>query len=144
MPKQLQYIKSLIGQPCSSSSNLPFVHKDLNDCTHVYVRNDAKKPSLQPTYDGPFKVVDRKSHYFVIAHNDGRTDTVSIDRLKPAHSMAASDTHTKQSHSSSSHQPHIPLSQTYPSTPTPFPLIHIRSGRHVQFPDCLSHTISFT
>ena len=134
--RQLQY-----QQPRRSSpSNLPFVHKDLSDCTHVFVRNDAKKPPLQATYDGPFKVADRKPRHFVIAHNDGRTDTVSIDRLKPAYSMAASDTHIEQSHPSSSHHSHISLSQSYP---TPPPLIRTRSGRHVQFPDRLSHTISF-
>ena len=63
---QLQY-----GQPHSPSSIPTFVHKDLTDCTHVFVRNNAKKPPLQPTYNGPFKVVDRKTRYFVIARNDG-------------------------------------------------------------------------
>ena len=135
---QLQY-----QQPRSPSSNPTFVHKDLTDCTHVFVRNDAKKPPLQPTYNGPFKVVDRKTRHFVIARNDGRTDTVSIDRLKPAYSMVSSDTHIEQSHSSS-YQPHIPSSQSHPVTPTLPPLTHTRSGRHVQLPDRLSRTISFT
>ena len=133
---QLQY-----RQPRSPSSNPTFVHKDLTNCTHVFVRNDAKKPPLQPTYIGPFKVVDRKSRHFVIARNDGRTDTVSIDRLKPAYSIPSSDTHTEQSHSSLSYQP---VSQSHPATLTPSPPIQTRSGRHVQFPDRLSHAISFT
>ena len=136
---QLQY-----RQPRSPSSNPTFVHKDLTDCTHVFIRNDAKKPPLQPTYNGPFKVVDWKARHFVIARNDGRTDTVSIDRLKPAYSMASLDTHIEQSHPSSSYQPHIPSSQSHPATPTLPPLTHTRSGRHVQLPDRLSHTISFT
>ena len=109
----------------------------------MFVRNDAKKPPLQPTYNGPFKVVDRKTRHFVIARNDGRTDTVSIDRLKPAYSMVSSDTHIEQSHSSS-YQPHIPSSQSHSVTPILPPLTHTRSGRHVQLPARLSRTISFT
>lgn len=147
----LSYVHTLKGlmnpiqyrQPRSPSDITTFMHKDLTDCTHVFVQNDAKKPPLQPTYNGPFKVVDRKAH-FVITCNNGRTDTVSIDRLKPAYSMTSSDTHIEQSHSSSSYQPHIPSSQSHPVTPTPSPPIQTRSGRHVQFPDRLSHTISFT
>ena len=46
---QLQY-----RQPRSPSNNPIFVHKDLADCTNVFIRNDAKKPPLQPTYNGPF------------------------------------------------------------------------------------------
>ena len=72
---ELQY-----WQARSPSNNPTFVHKDLTNCTRVFVRNDAKKPPLQLTYSGPFKVIDRKPQHFVIARNDGRTDTVSIDR----------------------------------------------------------------
>lgn len=43
-----------------------------------------RKP-LQPPYDGPYKVVNRKHKYFTLEIH-GKTDTVSIDRLKPAHS----------------------------------------------------------
>ena len=50
---QLQY-----RQPRSPSNNPIFVHKDLADCTHVFIRNDAKKLPFQPTYNGPFKVVE--------------------------------------------------------------------------------------
>ena len=35
-----------------------FVHKGLKDCTHVFVRYDALKKSLQRPYDGPYRVID--------------------------------------------------------------------------------------
>ncbi len=117
---QLQY-----QQPRSPPNRSPFVPTDLNTCTHVYIRNDAVKPS---TYQGPFKVLERRTRHFVIACAANRTDTVSIDRLKPAYSMNISDKSAEQSHPS------------YPPTPTP---THTRSGRRVKFPDRLSHTISF-
>ena len=132
---QLQY-----RQPRSPSNNSTFVHKDLTNCTRLFEIN-AKKPPLQPMYNGPFNV-DRKPHLLLLVMMVEQI--VSIDCLKPAYSMRSSDTHIEQSHSSSSCQPHIPSSQSHPATPTLSPPIQTRSGQHVQFPDHLSHRISFT
>ena len=114
-------------QPTRQPSQPPtFVHKDLNQCTHVFVRHDAIKPPLQPTYDGPFKVIDCKERHFIVELNPKRQDTISIDRLKPAYSV-----HTpKHPHSTSLH--HTP--PTPPSTP-PAQTRQTRSGRRVQLPD---------
>ncbi len=60
------------------------VHKELSTCTHVFVRCDAVRKPLQPPYDGPFKVIDRKEKYFILDFG-GRKNTVAIDRLKPAY-----------------------------------------------------------
>jgi cleavage and polyadenylation specificity factor subunit 1 len=61
-------------------------HRDpkLDTCSHVYVRVDAVKAPLQRPYQGPFRVVERHDKYFIIAKQDGSTDSVSVDRLKPA------------------------------------------------------------
>ena len=73
--------------------------------------------SLQPPYDGPYPVVKRTDKYFTININ-GRNDTVSIDRLKPAH---------------------IDSDDVYPNTQTPTtPSQTTRSGRRVHFPQYLS------
>ncbi|KAF7258909.1 hypothetical protein EG68_03482 [Paragonimus skrjabini miyazakii] len=50
----------------------PFLPSDMMSCTHVFVRNDTAKPLLQPPYDGPILVMES-------------TNTISPDRLKPAH-----------------------------------------------------------
>ncbi|KAG6457967.1 hypothetical protein O3G_MSEX010581 [Manduca sexta] len=61
-----------------------FVHPELKDCTHVFVRLDkVAKPLIQP-YMGPFKVIEKSEKYFKIIQADTQK-IVSIDRLKPAY-----------------------------------------------------------
>ena len=50
---------------------------------HVYVRTDAVRQPLVRPYTGPFRVIDKSAKYFTIEKN-GKTDRVSLDRLKPA------------------------------------------------------------
>lgn len=74
-------------QPCKASRHGTqpiFVHKSLHTATHVFVRHDAEKRSLQPLYDGPYEVIRRNSKYFTVLVND-REKNICIDRLKPAH-----------------------------------------------------------
>lgn len=60
------------------------VCKELTSCTHVFIRNDAVRKPLQQPYSGPYKVLQRTAKHFTVDIN-GRHDTVSLDRLKPAH-----------------------------------------------------------
>ncbi|KRX76111.1 hypothetical protein T06_9397 [Trichinella sp. T6] len=60
-----------------------FVPKELKDCTHVFVRNDAPRPPLSPTYDGPYLVLSRAGKTITICCQN-KTKTVSLDRVKPA------------------------------------------------------------
>ncbi|KAK3786405.1 hypothetical protein RRG08_011721 [Elysia crispata] len=50
---------------------------------YVYVRKDSHKHPLQRPYDGQYRVVSKSDKYFTL-HVKGRTETVSIDRLKTA------------------------------------------------------------
>ncbi|KAK4468958.1 hypothetical protein MN116_000094 [Schistosoma mekongi] len=65
-------------------SRATFVPKDLSSCSHVWIRCDKVKAPLSPPFEGPFKVISRKPKYFVV-QKQGNTDSVSIDRLKPAY-----------------------------------------------------------
>ena len=67
-----------------SSNRSVWVSGDLATATHVYVRTDAVRKPLQPPYQGPFKVISRHNKYFTILLN-GKEDSVSVDRLKPAY-----------------------------------------------------------
>ena len=113
-----------------------YISDKLSTCTHVFVRNDAVRKPLQRPYNGPFRVVKRTDKYFTLDLN-GRQDTVSLDRLKPAHL----DTPAPPPSAPPSATPPIPsfstpLSTT-PSGSTSPPHRTTRSGRRVHFPDRL-------
>ncbi|KAH0821243.1 hypothetical protein GEV33_001548 [Tenebrio molitor] len=71
--------------PTSSHGNKQiFTFRNLETCSHVFLRHDAVKPPLQPAYDGPYKVLRRDHRTFRLLLN-GRPTSVSTDRLKPAY-----------------------------------------------------------
>ena len=49
----------------------------------VLVRKDGAQPPLSPIYDGPYRVLERSTHFFLLEMGD-RTDRVSTLRLKAA------------------------------------------------------------
>lgn len=65
------------------SSRRIFVPAQLDTVSHVFVRVDAHRAPLRPSYDGPYAVLDRNDKTFKLQMNN-RTSWVSIDRLKPA------------------------------------------------------------
>ncbi|KFD60560.1 hypothetical protein M514_27264 [Trichuris suis] len=65
------------------------VPRGLRTATHVFARVDAQRPPLSPAYDGPFAVVTRTQKTLTLARN-GRLETVSVDRVKPAFFSAES------------------------------------------------------
>ena len=71
-------------RPISPSQASSHVSKALATATHVFVRHDAVRKPLQAPYDGPYRVLKRDKKFFTLDIN-GRKDTVSVDRLKPAH-----------------------------------------------------------
>ncbi len=62
----------------------PFVPHTLLVSPYVFVRRDMHRNPLQTPYSGPYKVISRTDKNFIIDYG-GREETVSIDRLKPAH-----------------------------------------------------------
>lgn len=61
----------------------------LQNAKFVFVRIDAHRGPLQRPYSGPYEVVKPGTKTFVIKMG-GRDETVSVDRLKPAHIDGAS------------------------------------------------------
>jgi hypothetical protein len=121
-----------------------FIHNDLSTCTHVFLRQDGIRRSLQPPYSGPHPVISRSDKTFTIVVRD-KTSTVSADRVKPTYFIkddfvdvkSPSASHTP---SPSTFQESLPLPLVLPhSSPSPTPPVDnkprtTRSGRTVHFP----------
>ena len=62
-----------------------FVPKEFHDCSYVWLSRGASTSSLQRPYVGPYKVIDRNfSNHTVKILLNGKTETVAMERLKPA------------------------------------------------------------
>ena len=88
LQRQRDRVGSLKPTPTSAHgediSHRPNVPSTLETAEFVFVRRDAQKSPLQKPYDGPYEVVERAPKHFVLQFGN-RQDSVSIDRLKPAH-----------------------------------------------------------
>jgi hypothetical protein len=60
------------------------VPPDLHASQFVFLRRDAHRTPLERPYEGPFRVLKHGSKTFKLDIG-GRTETISVDRLKPAH-----------------------------------------------------------
>ena len=72
----MQRIRPPQSRPTRRNSH---VSQSLLTCTHVFIRHNAVRKPLQPPYDGYSSVQTSTIDI------NGRKDTVSMDRLKPAH-----------------------------------------------------------
>lgn len=61
-----------------------FYFKDLHNCTHVFLRNMAKK-ALERPYTGPHKILQRVSEHVFNIEINGNSKSVSVDLLRPAY-----------------------------------------------------------
>uniref|UniRef100_A0ABD2WD90 Integrase catalytic domain-containing protein n=1 Tax=Trichogramma kaykai TaxID=54128 RepID=A0ABD2WD90_9HYME len=72
-----------------------FLHKDLKDCTHVFLKEGGFLKSLQPPYTGPHEVIKRDEKTFTLKIR-GKPQAVSIDRVKPAYVFSSTSAISKQ------------------------------------------------
>ena len=62
-----------------------FMPQSLETTTHVFVRRGGVQPSLQTPYEGPYRVASRTPTGFHVRLPGGRTELVTLNRLKPAY-----------------------------------------------------------
>ena len=78
------HVRSLIAIPTSCHGTMPSsVPQTLQQAKFVFICRDAHRKPLQRPYEGPFKVIQPGLKTF---HVDvgGRSETISVDRLRPA------------------------------------------------------------
>ncbi|GFU27539.1 hypothetical protein TNCV_282681 [Trichonephila clavipes] len=89
--KLKSHMQSLHPKPPKHHGKRPvFIHPELLEATHVFLRRDMLRRPLQQPYDGPFKVLQRKDKVFFLDINGERV-SVSIDRCKPAFFLNTED-----------------------------------------------------
>ena len=129
LKQHFKHIHPISPRPVQRTSH---ISDGLSTATHVFIRQDGVRKPLQPPYNGPFPVISRTDKHFTISLN-GRNDTISIDRLKPAH--------LDNDNAAASTQPSTTVSPTTSASTTHSnntPTHTTRSGRHVHFPNYLS------
>ena len=70
-----------------------FQYKEIDTSSHVFLQKIAIVPPLTSPYDGPYKVIVRSGRVMKILIK-GKVETVSIDRVKPAHFESEPETGT--------------------------------------------------
>jgi cleavage and polyadenylation specificity factor subunit 1 len=86
---QLQRLRDQVGSlapvPTSRHGATPSsVPATLQQAKFVFVRRDAHRTPLQRPYEGPFRVIESGPKTFKIDMG-GKTETISVNRLKLAH-----------------------------------------------------------
>ena len=76
----MRNVRPPITRPVTAAG---YIDPKLHTCTHVFIKIQNKK-GLEPNFKGPFKVLERHEKYFLVDLN-GKSDTVSIERIKAAH-----------------------------------------------------------
>nr|XP_039260864.1 uncharacterized protein LOC120337210 [Styela clava] len=85
----LRLLRERVGSlaPIPSSHHGPFrarMPAALNQAKFVFIRRDAHRSPLQRPYEGPFEVLQHGNKTFKVQIGN-RSETISVDRLKPAH-----------------------------------------------------------
>lgn len=146
--REFRRVMSELRPTTTSSHANPkiFIQKELSSCSHVFVRNDTVRKSLQPPYDGPYKIITRHPKYFAIQRRN-RIVKISIDRLKAA--FVTDDTFPDNPNSPAQLPPPIatteviqPQERCHPtpnqqatSTSCLKSPVYTRSGRRVRIPE---------
>jgi len=123
-----RHMDQLRPTPAARHASLAtFIHKDLLDSTHVFLRQDSVRRALDPLYSGAHKIIARSDKTLTFSVR-GRQVTVSTDRVKPAYTLEETQ------HDTGSPQAQPCSASTKPFATPIQPPRTTRSGRAVHFP----------
>jgi len=109
------------------SDDKQFIPKDLIKSKFVWVRVDRIRKPLEAPYSGPYRVRNFAEKTVTIVKEDGTTDTVSLNRIKPAYGIETQPTRVK-----------IKMApEQSKQQDSPQPAKSTRTGRRVHFPSHL-------
>lgn len=99
-----------------------FIHKDLENATHVFIRVDRPRGPLERPYEGPFRIIERISDFLYRVDYKGQPEEINTDRLKPAFMERVEE--------------EIPASNSDDQQPGPSKPAPGRQSRRIQFVAC--------
>jgi cleavage and polyadenylation specificity factor subunit 1 len=126
-----RYMARLRPVPASHhASSATFEHKDLHNCTHVFLRQDATRRALEPPYSGLYQFFSRREKTLQLLVR-GKPVTVSADRVKPAYVLNEADcgstifnpvaSANQTQHHLQLHRLHVPVAAfAYPHASIPY------------------------
>lgn len=79
-----EYFRQLRPTETRKNTITTYVPEDLLTSKFVFVRVDRVRKGLEPPYEGPYRVIRHLRKQIIIERN-GKNDTISIDRVKPAY-----------------------------------------------------------
>lgn len=133
-----KYAQKLQTQPPRYTPRKSFLAKELETCTHVFIKNKPVHKALEVTYNGPYKVICRTDKLFTVdlPKNDTTHNVISIDRIKPATLL---NTFDAENTVPAQHFPQPNVVQTDIISPVPkssndVPIAHNTPNNH-SFPD---------
>ena len=86
-----------LSPPRAANQKDTFRYKELDTCSHVFLRQIAIAPPLTAPHDGPYKVVAKSGRVFKVLIK-GKVETVTAHCVKPAHiERTPEDEQTRQS-----------------------------------------------
>ena len=116
-----------------------YINADPSSCPFVYVRCHAVKKTLQPSYNRPFKVLQRTDKHYTLDIS-GKKKVISLDRLKPAYMDGSPTTTDIIPTADTSSRSLTPTPSSPSATKTPCDTTHTtRSGCHVYWPKRFIH-----
>lgn len=135
-------VRNLVPLPTSRHGNFPpSVPPELSHSKFVFVRRGFKSP-LHCPYEGPFKVLQPGDKTFTLDRG-GRSEVVSIDRLKPAHVDIDQPVHVAvpPRRGRPPQQPIAAAPARAQARNPPVPTMYTRSGRQSRTPSWLNDVV---
>ena len=136
-------MNSLQAVPPRSQERKSYIKSALSTCTHVFIRYDGVRSSLQRPYNGPYRVIKRQKKHFTVNVN-GQHKVISLDRLKPAYLSLPGNFNSSTVNSPNTNNNNDPSGSSNSnskdnssSSVNSHPPLVTRSGRQVYFPTCL-------
>jgi hypothetical protein len=125
--QRIQWNQFSSSHSCASkwpTSLATFVHMDLHNCTHVFLRQDITRLALEPRYSGPYQTSRRERKHcssLFVASPSPSADTVLMQTDFESTTFNPSESVT-------------PATAPPPTPPPPLATQTTLSGRHVHFP----------